>query len=158
VKKPQWFAAEVAKHGQRVLDGASTRADALAALTAHIGTHPEYVADLITGTADKELSKWLSDNAAEVATSQLLLFPELPLRMRIAPTKSAEVASMTAEDLDHARNMLLARTQNAIDGATAAAEHEREVFMAFYGKVRPLLADGLTVGDALTLLADGRAA
>ena len=74
--------------------------------------------------------------------------------MRVAPTKSAEVALMTAEDLDHAKNMLLARTQNAINGVTAAAGRERAVFMDFYSKVRPLLAEGLTVADALNQLAE----
>lgn len=154
MRKPRWYAAEVAKHGQRVLDGASTRAEALAALTAQISAHPEYVADLIAADAEKELSGWLRGNAAGVSTSQLLLFPELPLRMRITPARTAEVALMDAHQLDMARNMLWARTQNAMDGAREAAEHERVVFAAFYGKVRPLLADGLTVADALDLLAE----
>lgn len=80
-------------------------------------------------------------------------FPAVPARMRITPTKSADIESMDAEQLDHARNMLLARTQNAIEGATAAAEHERQVFMAFYTKVRPLLKGDLTVSDVLEQLA-----
>ena len=84
---------------------------------------------------------------------ELHLFPEMPLRMRVAPTKSTEVAAMTADDLDHAKNMLLARTQNAIDGVTAAAERERAAFMDFYSKVRPLLTGDLTVTDALEQLA-----
>lgn len=153
MKKPRWFTAEVAKHGQRVLDGASTRADALADLTAQVSSHPEYVADLIAADAEKELSGWLKANAAEVISSQLLLFPEIPVRMRIAPTRSADVALMDATQLDHAKNMLWARTQNAMDGARDAAEHERAVFAAFYDKVRPLLADGLTVSDVLDRLA-----
>jgi hypothetical protein len=56
---------------------------------------------------------------------------------------------MTAHGLDMAKNILMARTKNQIDGAKEAAEHEREVFMAFYRKVRPLLKDGLTVRDVL---------
>lgn len=150
MKKPDWYAEEVAGLGQLVLDGVSTRAQALDILAARIRKHPEYIASLVTADAERELSGWLKANGTEDdASSQLDLFPGLPRRMRIAPTKSAEIASMTAEDLDHARNMLLARTQNAIDGATSAAEHERAVFMAFYERVRPLLRDGLTVGDVL---------
>jgi hypothetical protein len=153
VKKPAWYAAEVAKFGQIVLDGESARADALTLLIAQIRSHPEYVADLIAADAEKELSGWLRANAAEDAPTQLDLFPGLPHRLRIAPTKSAEVASMTAEDLDHAKNMLWARTQNQMDGATEAAEHERTVFAAFYDKVRPLLKGDLTVSDVLEQLA-----
>lgn len=154
MKKPQWYTDEVAKLGQLALDGESTRASALAILIAQIGIHPEYVADLIAADAERELSGWLKANGTEDSTAaQLDLFPGLPHRMRIAPTKTAEVPGMTAEELDHAKNMLMARTQNAIDGATAVAEHEREVFMAFYGKVRPLLKGDLTVSDVLEQLA-----
>lgn len=154
MKKPAWYVAQVAKFGQIVLDGESTRADALTLLGAQIRSHPEYVADLIAADAEKELAGWLKDNAAEDPSPQLDLFPELPRRMRVTPTKSADVASMDAAQLDHARNMLLARTQNAIDGATASAEHERAVFMAFYDKIRPLLTGDLTVADALERLAE----
>lgn len=153
MKKPQWYAAEIARVGQLTLDGASTRADALAILAAAIRKHPEYVADLVAADAERQLAKWLGGNAPEVAPSQLLLFPEMPLRMRVAPTRYADVAAMDAHDLDAARNMLWARTQNAMDGARDSAEHERAVFAAFYGKVRPLLAGDLTVSDALERLA-----
>jgi len=153
VKTPQWLAEEVAAQGTRVLDGKAARTDALTAMAEAIGAHPEYVAGLIAADASRELSAWLKDNATEDPSAQLDLFPGLPRRMRIAPAKYADTAEMDAAQLDHAKNMLLARTQNAIDGATAAAEHEREVFMAFYDKVRPLLTGGLTVGDVLDRLA-----
>lgn len=150
MKKPDWLTAEIAKQGMRVIDGASTRTEAVADLIAAIGAHPEHAASLIAAEADRELAKWLRANAAESpSSSQLLLFPEMPLRMRVAPDKSVEVAAMTAADLDHARNMLWARTQNQIDGAREAAEREREVFADFYAKVRPLLAGDMTVLDAL---------
>lgn len=158
MKTPQWLTEEVARQGTGILDGSAPRATALAALTAAIGGHPECVADLIAVYAEKELSKWLGDNSASVPSPQLPLFPELPHRMRVAPSKYADTVSMDLAQLEHAKNMLMARTQNAIDGATTAAEHEREVFMAFYGEVRPLVASGLTVGDALNILAEGRAA
>ena len=152
MKKPDWYAEEVAGLGQLVLDGVSTRAEALDILIARIRKHPEYITGLVAADAEKELSGWLKSNAAAEATpsSQLDLFPGLPHSMRIAPTKTAEIPEMTAEELDHAKNMLMARTQNAIDGATAAAEHERKVFMAFYERVRPLLTGDLTVADVLS--------
>lgn len=153
MKKPDWLTAEIAKQGLRVIDGASTRAEAVTDLIAAINAHPEHAAELVAAEADKELTKWMRANAAGVPSSpQLLLFPEMPLRMRVAPDKSVEVADMNAADLDHARNMLWARTQNQIDGAREAAEREREVFADFYGKVRPLLAGDLVVADILTAL------
>ncbi len=152
MKKPDWYTEEIAGLGQLMLDGVSTRAEALAILTARIRKHPEYVAGLIAADAEKELSGWLKSNAAEDPAPQLDLFPGLPSHMRVAPTKSAEVPAMTAEELDHAKNMLMARTQNAIDGAVAAAERERAVFMDFYAKVRPLLKGDLTVSDVLEQL------
>lgn len=154
MKKPDWYTEEVAGLGQLVLDGVSIRAEALGILVARIRKHPEYVASLIAADAEKELSGWLKSNAAgECATPQLDLFPGMPHRMRVAPTRTAEVTSMDAAQLDHARNMMLARTQNQMDGAREAAEHERAVFAAFYDRVRPLLTGGLTVSDALERLA-----
>jgi hypothetical protein len=153
VKKPQWYVTQVAKFGQIVLDGESTRADALTLLVAQIRSHPEYIADLIAADAERELSKWLAANAAEVATSQLILFPEMPLRMRVTPVKDEEVAAMDARQLDNAKHILWATTQNAMDGATEAAERKRAVFADFYDRVRPLLKGDLTVSDVLEQLA-----
>lgn len=150
MKKPEWLTAEIAKQGLRVLDGATTRAEAVTDLITAISAHPEHAAALIAAEADRELTKWIRANAAESpSSSQLLLFPEMPLRMRVAPDRSVEVFSMNAADLDHAKNMLWARTQNQIDGAREAAEREREVFAEFYGKIRPLLTGDLIVADAL---------
>jgi hypothetical protein len=150
VKKPQWFTEEVAKIGQLVLDGSSSREDAIGVLAARVRAHPEYIADLITADAGRELSAWLKDNAPAASSSpQLPLFPELPGRMRVAPTRWAPVASMDASQLDKAKHMLMARTQNAMDGAREAAEHERKVFTEFYDQVRPYLHGDLTVADVL---------
>jgi hypothetical protein len=149
VKKPEWYAADIAKEGQRVLDGASTRADALALLTVAVRAHPEYVAALIAADTERELSRWLAENGTAAPVSQLPLFPELPGRMRVTPTRYAAVEAMTAHDLDMAKKILTARADNAIKGATEAAEHEKAVFGDFYDKVRPLLSGDLTVGDVL---------
>lgn len=152
MKKPQWLAEEAAKLGQMVLDGTTTRAQAVGILAATARKHPEYVTDLIAVTAEKELAKWLAANAAGTVTSQLLLFPEMPLRMRVTPTVYAEVAAMDASQLDKAKRILWATTQNAMDGATEAAEHKRAVFTDFYDQVHPLLAGDLVVADVLTAL------
>jgi hypothetical protein len=150
--KPQWYAAEIAKLGQLVLDGAKPRADAIGALGAEIGAHPEYLADLVAADASRELAKWLSDHRQE--PPQLGMFPELKRSYRTTPSRYVEVAAMTAHDVDMARAILWAKTQNAIDGARDAAEHERAVFAEFEAKVRPLLAGGLTVADVLGDLGD----
>jgi hypothetical protein len=152
VTKPQWYAAETARLGQLVLDGASPRPDALGALMAKIREHPGYIADLIAADADRELGKWLSDQRQQ--QPQISLFPELKRSYRTTPSRYVEVAAMTAHDVDMARAILWAKTQNAIDGAREAAEHERTVFAAFEEKVRPLLAGGLTVADVLGDLGD----
>jgi len=155
VKKPPWYTAEVAKVGMLVLDGETTRETAVAVLTRAVKAHPEHIDGLIAVDVARELSAWLKDHGAPAAQPSLFPdFPGLPREMRVAPAKTAEVADMTAEDLDHAKNMLLARTKNAIDGVTAAAERERKAFMDFYNKVRPLLTDGLTVADAMEKLAE----
>lgn len=150
--KPQWYAADVARFGQLVIDGSAPRADMLAALMRSIRDHPGYVADLIATDADRELGKWLSDRRQQQPA--LDLFPELRRSYRTTPSKYVEVTAMTAHDVDMARAILWAKTQNAIDGAREAAEHERAVFAAFEEKVRPLLAGGLTVADVLDGLGD----
>lgn len=156
MKKPPWLTAEAAKHGQRLLDGASTRAEALAEFTARIEAHPEHVAALITACAEKELGAWLRANApaeeAAAALVQLPLFPEfpgLPAQMRVTPTKSERIDSMTAHQLDAAKNILWARTQNQMDGVVAATTRERDEFTRFYDRVRPMLRGEMTVAEAL---------
>lgn len=149
MKKPQWLVEEVARHGQLVLDGNITAAVALAALSAQITGHGEYVAGLISVDAKRELSAWLSENRVDEQPFQADMFPDLPRRLRVTPGKYVEVAAMNGHHLDMARNILWAKTQNAMDGAKAAAEHERDIFTTFYEKVRPMLAGDLTVGDVL---------
>ena len=151
--KPDWHKAAVAAHGARAAAGTTTRAEASAAIEAVVRTHPAYVADLIAADVTRELGRWLAGNGSSGDLLQASLFPDLPVRMRVSPKRTVEVAAMTRADLDHARNILLARTQNAIDGSTRAAEKERAVFTAFYDRVRPLLTDGKKVADVLPRLA-----
>lgn len=158
MRKHQWLAEAVAREGTRVLDGATTRTEANAVITAAITDHPEFVAELVATLADKTLGKWLRSRETSGDLFQSEMFPGLPPALRVAPKRSVGVADMTAEDLDHAKNMLYARTQNQIEGAERAALAEREAFDAFYDKVRPFLGTGLTVGDVITRLAAENAA
>lgn len=158
MRKHQWLAEAVAREGTRVLDGATTRTEANAIIAAAITDHPEFVAELVGTLADKTLGKWLRSRETSGDLFQSELFPGLPPVLRVAPKRSAGITDMTAEDLDHAKNMLYARTQNQIDGATNAATAERATFDAFYDKVRPLLAGSKTVGDVLPQITAERAA
>jgi hypothetical protein len=151
--KPDWHKAAVAAHGSQAAAGTVTRAEAATAVEAVIRSHPAYVADLIAADAKHDLNQWLNGNGSSGDLLQASLFPELPVRMRVSPNRTVEVSKMTRADLEHARNILLARTQNAINGAKSAADRDRAVFAAFYDRVRPLLADGRTVADVLADLA-----
>jgi hypothetical protein len=154
MSKPQWLAAELARQGQRLIDGAVTRQEAVQAIGAMATADPEYVAGLIATAAERELTAWLRGAApGRPSSPQLHLFPEMPYRMKVTPKATADIVTMDAHQLDAAKNILFARTQNAIDGARAAAEHERDVFMDFYRKVRPALHDGMTVADVIGKLA-----
>jgi len=118
VKIPQWLAAEVAGQGALVLTGETARGAAEAEIAAEIGRHPECVAELVAADAGRELSAWIK--AATPVTgppAQLSLFPGLAPRMKVAPTRYADVIDMDAGQLDHARNMLMAGEDTA-----AAAE------------------------------------
>jgi len=73
------------------------------------------------------------------------LFPDFPFRsLRITPARYRHVHRMNGHELDMARNVLHAKTGNAIKGA----EDERRVFDAFYNKVRPLMHGDDLVADA----------
>ena len=114
---------------------------------------PGYIADLVASAADRELAAWLRGTApARPSSPQLHLFPEMPYQMKVTPRATADIGTMDAHQLDAAKNILFARTQNAIDGARVAAEREREVFMDFYLKVRPGLHAGMTVADVIAKL------
>lgn len=151
-QKPEWHKAAVADSGGKAAGGKITRAEAFAAVADVVRAHPEYVEGLIAADAQREVNQWLMGHGSSGDLLQASLFPDLPVRMRVAPNKSVEVAKMTRADLDHARNILIARTQNAMDGAKRAGEEERTVFAAFYDRVYPLLTDGLTVADVLAKL------
>jgi hypothetical protein len=149
MKTPDWYRQAVAEHGAHVLDGTKTRAEASAAVAALIQAHPEHVADLAAGEADRDIARWVRERQSNGDLFQTALFPMLPVSMQTTPSRTAAVSGMTARDLDNARAMLWNRTENQMNGAKDAAERERSAFDEFYGTVRPLLTGGKTVADVI---------
>lgn len=152
MSSPDWYRAAIADHGAKILGAAENKAAATAAVAALIQAHPEFVAELAAAMAGRDIARWTREHESNGDLFQTALFPLMPASMRVAPTRSVKVADMTAEDLKHAKNMLWARTENAINGAKEAAKRERDAFTRFYDQVRPLLGGDLTVADALRQL------
>lgn len=150
---PEWLKQARADHGARYLAGAETRAEADAAVTAAILAHPEYLAEQAAVQGAAHVASWVKVNATSGDLFQSELF-RVPVLMQVAVGRPMRTADMTAADLDNARAILMARTQNSRE----AANRDRRDFTAFYKAVRPLLADGRTVADALAEIAAGRSA
>lgn len=146
---PGWLKEARAEHGARVVAGTETTADAEAALTAVIVSHPEYLSQQAAVLARDHVAAWVKVNASSGDLFQDGLFPRLPVLMQVSVGRKMRTADMTLADLENARAMVLARTRNARE----AADRDRKDFVAFYKRVKPLLADGGTVGDALADLA-----
>lgn len=155
---PEWLKAAIAAHCAPAANGAASRTDAEARVAQAIREHAEFVEDLIAACSHREVGRYLNSHASSGDLLQASLFPELPARMRISPSLSKEVAAMTSADLAKARRLLFAQTQNAINGATDAAERKRAVFQSFYDQVKPLLIPGATVRDVIPQLAAVKAA
>lgn len=144
MKQPGWYKEAVADHGERVAAGKETPDEAAAAIGALMGERPEYLA----GLAAASLAEW-GKSREQGDLFQAALFPALPALLLTSVGKSARVASMTAAELEKAKAMLLAQTQNAVNGA----ERRRAAFLAFYDQVHPRLTAGKTVADVLPDLA-----
>ena len=153
MKPPSWLAEIIAAHGARVLDGTATRADGDAAIMTAVRDHPEFGTQLAASLAAGLFGRWLREHTSSGDLFQAQPFPGLPTSMLVGVAKPLPVHAMTGADLDHAKNMLHARVDNAIKGATEALEKERATFDAFYEQVRRLLTDGKTVADVLPELA-----
>jgi hypothetical protein len=149
MKAPQWLTEEIAAIGVRLLEGKMPRLEAEAAIAAATRSHAGYCADAGVTDALRLFRKWVSEHASSGDLFQSALFPDLPAVMRVAPKRSIPVNDMTGEELDHAKNMLWARTENMINGAEESAKREQVAFARLYDKVRPLLSGELTVGDVL---------
>lgn len=147
---PQWAKEAIASIGAQALNGQMTRAEADAAIITAAREHPEYGAGLGDAAMLSALGKYIRNNASSGDLFQAQMLEGLPASLLIAPRKSKAVADMTGEDLDHAKNMLHARTTNAIRGARSSAMAEREAFDRLYGKVRHLLSGGLKVSDVIS--------
>ncbi len=148
-KAPEWLKQARAEHGARVIDGTETTAEAEAAVAAVILAHPEYLGEQAAVLAKAHVSAWVKVNASSGDLFQAGLFPRLPVLMTVGVDRKMRTADMTLGDLEDAKTMLLARTRNVRE----AADRDRRDFLAFYKQVKPLLADGGTVGDALADLA-----
>lgn len=146
---PGWLKEARAEHGARVVAGTETTAEAEAALTEAIVAHPEYLSEQAAVLARAHVAAWVKVNASSGDLFQAGLFPRVPVLMQVSVGRRMRTADMTLADLENARAMVLARTRNARE----AADRDRKDFVAFYKQLKPLLADGGTVGDALADLA-----
>jgi hypothetical protein len=146
---PDWLKEARAVHGARVVAGTETTAEAELAVTAVIVAHPEYLSEQAAVLARAHVAAWVKVNASSGDLFQAGLFPRIPVLMPVSVGHTMRTADMTLENLENARAMVLARTRNARE----AADRDRRDFLAFYKQVKPLLADGGTVGDALADLA-----
>jgi hypothetical protein len=149
MKTPQWLAEKIAETGVQVLDGRMTRTAGDSAIAAAVDAHPLHCTMLGRADGAAQFARWLREHASTGDLFQSALFPDLPAVMRVAPKRSIPVNDMTGEELDHAKNMLWARTENMINGAEESAKREQVAFARLYDKVRPLLTGELTVGDVL---------
>jgi hypothetical protein len=148
-KPPEWLKEARAEHGARVVAGTETTADAEAAVTTVILTHPEYLGEQAAVLARAHVAAWVKVNASSGDLFQAGLFPRVPVLMQVSVGRKMRTADMTLADLENARAMILARTRNARE----AADRDKRDFLAFYKQMKKLLADGGTVGDALADLA-----
>jgi hypothetical protein len=149
VNPPTWLKEALATIGARHLHGQMTRAEADSAIIAVTREHPEYGASIGEASALSALGKYVRKNTSSGDLFQAQMFQGLPASMLIAPKREVPVRDMTAADLDHAKNMLYARTANQVRGTREAVMAERAAFDEFYGRVRPLLDGDLTVADVL---------
>lgn len=150
MKTPDWYREAIADQGALLAANADRHSRAVSAVIAAIHAHPEFLEDLV----GKDLGNWVRDHESSGDLYQAALFPLIPVRMRITPQKSVRVSKMTASDLDNAKAMLMAQTQNAIKGAGK----KQVQFLEFYDQVHPLLNGSLTVAEVLGQLAADKAA
>ncbi len=151
---PEWLKEVTAVHGARVNAGTETVAEADAAVTAAIMTHPEYVAERMAVLARQQVSTWTKSHATSGDLFQAMLFDGVPAFMQVRVGHAMQVIDMTGDDLDHARNMIETRTQNV----RAGADRDWAAFSSFYERVRPHLDGDRTVADALAEIAAEAAA
>jgi hypothetical protein len=146
---PDWLKEARAQHGARVVAGTETAAEAELAVTVAIVAHPEFLSEQAAVLARAHVAAWVKVNASSGDLFQDGLFPRIPVLMTVSVGRKMRTADMTLDDLEHAKSMVLTRIKNVRE----AADQDRRDFLAFYKQVKPLLAEGGTVGDALADLA-----
>jgi len=161
MKLPTGLGTQVRDLGEQRLAGALTRADAVSALRDAILTaaEPGLVAGVVADFAGRELDAWHrahqhSAPAGPLAEVQSELFPGLPGRLYVTPSTGKALMLCNGHDWDMARNVLSAKTTNAIGGAEQAWQQ----FQAAYDRVRPLLSGDLTTADVAAQLGEPSAA
>ncbi len=133
--------------------GTVTRPDAITRLTTVIRKDKRYAAGILSAHAARLLAAAGREFPMPADPLQAELFPDLPPRLYVAPGKTRNWLGFTRHDWEVARNMLLARTENAVTGATSAARREREDFMRAYDRIVPLLTSpDLTTADVARML------
>ena len=148
---PTWLEDLTDKYGAQRQAGQITRQQAATALRDKILEHGDdtLILGLLSDFAGKALDSWIrlhqhqQPYGGSMPQVQSDLFPDLPVRLHIRPGVPKAVILFTAHDWDSAREMIRARTENAIKGA----EEDREQFEAAYQRVRPLLEGDVTTAD-----------
>jgi hypothetical protein len=148
-KAPEWLKAAVADSGAQVLTGDRPQAEAAAAVKAAILARPEFLDEMAAVLADSQVGYWVKTHRSSGDLFQAALFPGIPPAMLTSVGRYTPTADMTGAELDKAKAMLLAQTRNA----RTSADRRQKDFTAFYKQVRPLLAGGGTVADALAQIA-----
>jgi hypothetical protein len=149
MKPPPWLAQKIAETGAQQVGGEIPGTEAESAIAAATREHPEYGEALAVAGAVSHYRKWVRGHRSSGDLFQAQMLEGLPASMLVAPQREMPVADMTGTDLDHAKNMLYARTTNAVRGARKTAMAERQVFDRLYERVRKLLEGDLTVSQVL---------
>lgn len=158
---PDWLKDMTDELGAGRLAGTVSRQDAVTALRDKILEKDDrpLILGVLAEFAGKALDSWHRAHQHPAAPGSLAhvqaeLFPDLPARLYIRPGVTKPPIEFTAHDWDTAREMVRARTENAIDGARA----DRDQFERAYARVRPLLGHDATTADIAGQLLGGQAA
>jgi hypothetical protein len=159
MKLPDWLHDLTEDLGVARLAGDITRQEAVTTLRDKIvGQDDRSLIDgVLADFSGRVVDAWYRAHQHAPATGsqahvQTELFPDLPPRLHIRPGILKAPIDFTAHDWDTAREMVRARTQNAIDGAEA----DRAQFEAAYAQIRHLLSGSLTTADVADgLVTDG---
>jgi len=156
MKIPQWMMERLADLGQQILDDEITISDAGDELAGKIMADDRALAlAVLSEFTKRRLRQWvyarIRDKMGDrqVAAQLVLPFPDLPVRLEVAPGREVHQNVMTARDWDNARAIWRNRRDQA--------EVSFQKFEVIYERIRPLLTDEtLTTADVINQL-DGPA-